>query len=75
MTMPDLLIRNVDQSDVDKLDSKASRLGLSRSQYLSRLLHQEAGRASVAVTESDLDWFASTFADLGDEDVMGQAWS
>lgn len=73
--MPDVLIRNVAHSDIEKLDVLASRLGLSRGQYLGRLLHQEASRASVTVAEGDLDWFAATFADLGDPDVMGQAWS
>lgn len=73
--MPDLLIRNVAQSDVERLDSLAGRLGLSRSQYLNRLLHQDAGRADVAVEESDLGWFAATFSDLSDSEVMGQAWS
>lgn len=71
--MTDLLIRDVPDSVVAAIDSNASRLGLSRSEYLRRTLAQAAGTPGT-VTIEDLAKFESTFADLADEDVMRQAW-
>jgi hypothetical protein len=58
---------------VAAVDAKASRLGLSRSEYVRRALASEV-TAGQPVTVQDLSWFADRFADLADPDVMGQAW-
>jgi hypothetical protein len=71
--MTDLLIRDVPDDVVAAIDTNASRLGLSRSEYLRRALAQAAHRRG-AVTIGDLARFESSFADLGDEDLMRQAW-
>ena len=39
--MPDVLIRNFSADDLELLDKQARRLGLSRSEFLRRQLHQE----------------------------------
>lgn len=70
--MADILIRDVPEHVLAALDAKARRLGLSRSEYVRRQLAAEAGGGTV--TTADLAWFADTFADLADPDVMEQAW-
>ena len=72
--MPDILVRDVPDDVVAALDVRASRLGLSRSEYLRRRLAQEAVRTALPVTVADLTGFAATFADLGDAEVMKDAW-
>ncbi len=70
----DVLVRDVPDDVVAALDARASRLGLSRSEYLRRRLAQEAVTTAQPVTIADLAVFAATFADLGDGEVMKGAW-
>jgi hypothetical protein len=70
--MTDILLRNLSEEEVRAIDSKASRLGLSRNEYLRRLVRRELG--VVAVTREDLARFAALTRDLGDPDVMSGAW-
>jgi plasmid stability protein len=72
--MTDMLIRDVPDDVVAAVDSRASRLGLSRSEYVRRRLAQDAASADTAVTTQDLARFAEVFSDLDDPDVMSQAW-
>jgi hypothetical protein len=72
--MTDMLIRDVPDEVIAAVDAHASRLGLSRSEYIRRRLAQDAATGGAVVTESDLARFAATFADLCDPDVMTQAW-
>jgi len=72
--MTDMLIRDVPDDVVAAVDSRASRLGLSRSEYVRRRLAQDAVSADTAVTTQDLARFAEVFSDLDDPDVMSQAW-
>jgi hypothetical protein len=73
VAMTDLLIRDVPDDVVAAIDAAASRLGLSRTEYLRRTLAQTVTRAG-GVTVDDLAHFGSVFADLADDDVMRQAW-
>ncbi len=73
--MPDVLIRDLPVEDLDLLDEQARRLGLSRVEYLRRQLHQTARRLDSEVSVADLSGLAGIIGDLGDESVMGQAWS
>ena len=72
--MTDLLIRDVPDEVVAAVDAHASRLGLSRSEYVRRRLAQDAAASQSPVTVTDLANFASAFADLADPDVMSRAW-
>jgi hypothetical protein len=72
--MSDVLIRDVPDDVLAALESHAAKLGLSRNEYLRRQLSQDALRSTTPVTMTDLRWFADTFSDLADPDVMGQAW-
>jgi plasmid stability protein len=72
--MTDMLIRDVPDEVVAAVDARASRLGLSRSEYVRRRLAQDAVSAGAAVTTQDLARFAEVFCDLDDPNVMSQAW-
>ncbi len=72
--MTDMLIRDVPDEVIAAVDARASRLGLSRSEYVRRRLAQDAATGGAAVTPSDLARFAETFADLADPGVMSRAW-
>lgn len=73
--MPDILIRNFPSEDLSLLDEQARRVGLSRTEYLRRQLHQQARRTSATVTLEDLQSVAALLPDLTDEEVMKDAWS
>lgn len=72
--MTDLLIRDIPEGVLAAIDARASRLGLSRTEYLRRRLTQDAAVAGGEVGVEDLARFAATFSDLADASVMDQAW-
>lgn len=72
--MSDVLIRDVPEDVIAALDAHATRLGLSRSEYLRRELARIAQRSATPVTVDNLQGFANTFGDLADTDVMSHAW-
>ena len=71
--MADILIREVPDDVAAAIDADASRLGLSRSEYLRRALARVALRPGT-VSVDDLARFENTFADLADDDIMRDAW-
>lgn len=73
--MVDILIRDVPDDVVASIDAKARRAGLSRSEYIRRALAREGNDLAQQVSVDDLVDFAETFADLGDGEIMGHAWS
>lgn len=73
--MTDVLIRNVPDDELARIDALAERLGLSRVEYLRRQISQLAGRGTREVTVEDLRRVAELNQDLLDEDVMRDAWS
>jgi plasmid stability protein len=73
--MTDILIRDVPEAVVAAIDARAAALGLSRNEFLRRKVAQEARRSSQPVTAADLQRFSELAADLGDPEVMAQAWS
>ena len=72
--MADVLVRDVPEEVVAALDAHASRLGLSRSEYVRRRLAQDAALLPGEVTVGDLAAFAECFGDLGDPEIMSGAW-
>ena len=72
--MSDVLIRDVPDEVLSAIDAKATRLGISRVEYVRRRLAQDASLAPVSVDADDLRQFSDTFADLADPDVMAGAW-
>jgi hypothetical protein len=73
--VPNVLIRDVPADDLARIDAHAARLGLSRTEYLRRRLRQDAARPVGPVTVADLQRFSLRFVDLGDPEVMREAWS
>ena len=73
--MADVLIHNVPEEVLAVIDRRAGELGLSTDEYLRHLLIQDAGRSDVAVTAADLRTFSDICRDLGDPDILDQAWS
>ncbi|MDQ6744944.1 MAG: hypothetical protein M3Z27_02840 [Actinomycetota bacterium] len=70
--MPDLLIRNLAEADIQQLERCARALGISRSEYVRRRLRQE--RSPEGITVAALQSFAAVHADLADPSVMARAW-
>lgn len=73
--MTDVLIRDVPDDVLAAIDAKAKRLGLSRSEYLRRVLVAERTQVAGPVTVDELRRVASLGADLDDPTVMSGAWS
>lgn len=73
--MADILIRDVPDEVLAAIDAKATRAGLSRSEYLRRTLVREGDVSAAEVTVESLARFGETFSDLADPDVMNDAWS
>jgi len=74
LPMTDMLIRDVPDDVVAAVDARASRLGLSRSEYVRRRLAQDATTTGTPVSVQDLARFTEVFGDLDDPEVMSQAW-
>lgn len=69
-----LLIRDMPDEVVAALDAEATRLGLSRTEFLRRTLTQASMKSDKSVTVADLSRFSETFSDLADPDIMAEAW-
>ena len=67
----DILIRDVPDSVVAALDANAQRAGITRAEYLRRVL---ADQQPPALTRDHLHRFAQRTAALGDPEVMVAAW-
>lgn len=74
IVMADVLIRDVPEAVLAAVDAHASRLGLSRVEYIRRRLAADAATSGASVTKDDLRSFADKVSDLADPEVMGAAW-
>lgn len=73
--MPNILIRDLSQDAVDRIDAAAANLGLSRNEYLRRKFEANVAPAGdQTVTDEDWQRSAEVFADLADPTVMDDAW-
>lgn len=73
--MADILIRGVGAEVVASIDASAKRVGLSRSEYLRRVLERERRAGLRRVSVADLEQLSDLVTDLDDPDVMAGAWS
>ena len=73
--MTDILIRDVPDDVLEAIDSRAKRLGLSRTAYLRRALERERSTSATPVTVDDFKRLTLLAADLADPNVMSDAWS
>ena len=67
----DILIRDVPDDVVAALDANAQRAGLTRAEFLRRVL---AELQQAPVTREHLSRFAERTADLDNPEVMAAAW-
>ncbi len=74
MSLPDFLVRNVPDDVLAAIDVHATRLGLSRDEYVRRELIRIARRSASPVDSGDLRTFGEQFCDLTSADLMDQAW-
>ncbi|MDP9796632.1 hypothetical protein J2S43_005144 [Catenuloplanes nepalensis] len=73
--MANILIRDLSQEAVDRIDAAAAGLGLSRNEYLRRKFEQGmAPTGGQVVTAEDWQRSAEAFPDLADPTVMDNAW-
>jgi hypothetical protein len=72
--MPNILIRDLSQEAVDRIDAAAANLGLSRNEYLRRRFEESVPTGERVVTAEDWQRSAEVFADLADPTVMDAAW-
>jgi hypothetical protein len=70
----DLLIRDVPDDVIARLDAAAERLGLSRVEYVRRQLAQTPTTVYRPITQADMQRFATNCAGLADEELMKKAW-
>ncbi len=73
--MTDILIRDVPDDVLSLIDARAKRVGLSRSEYLRRVLDRERLSDAGPVTVEQLRRVAALVTDLNDPSVMDGAWS
>ena len=73
--MVDILVRDVPDEVVAAIEVNARAVGLSRVEYLRRLLERERTTGGGDVTVESLRRFGETFRDLADDDVMSSAWT
>ncbi|MDR1294125.1 MAG: ribbon-helix-helix protein, CopG family [Bifidobacteriaceae bacterium] len=72
--MTDVLVRNVSKDDLARLDRVAERVGLSRAEYLRRLIAEQVEAPAKDLTVGDLHQFTQATIDLDNPDVMRGAW-
>jgi plasmid stability protein len=72
--MTDILVRGVPDDVVEALDARAAALGISRTELVRRRLAQESELVVVEVTVDDFHHLSEALPDLGDPEVMRDAW-
>ena len=72
--MADVLIRDIPDDVIDRIDSAAEDAGLTRVEYLRSHIDGLVAGRPAPVTHADLDRFASHFSDSRDEEVLRDVW-
>ncbi len=72
--MSDILIRDVPDAVIAEIDAQASRVGISRVEYVRRTLLRESSRVKSSVTVDDLRRSDSRLEALLDDALMNDAW-
>ncbi|MGO1591511.1 MAG: type II toxin-antitoxin system VapB family antitoxin [Ancrocorticia sp.] len=72
--MTDLLIRHLDESDVQAIDELAARLGISRNELLRRETTNLARRARPQGSKEDFVRASELLSDALDPQIMSRAW-
>lgn len=75
VAVTDVLVRGVSDEVLAAIDAKAGRLGISRTEYLRRVLEHERVQGGRSVPVAALERLGSLAQDLEDPRVMDGAWS
>jgi len=70
----DILIRNIPEDTLNRIDTMARKQKLSRSEYLRRYLDHIAGVETLSASMDDLRRAASAASDLLDPQIKEQTW-
>jgi hypothetical protein len=70
----DVLIRDLSDEVLAGVDARASKLGISRVEYIRRRLAADAAATTTRVSVAHLRTFSSKVRDLADPEVMDAAW-
>jgi hypothetical protein len=73
--MTDLVIADVDERVLRRVEAAAARDGLDAAEYVRAQLPRLSATTVAPLTSRDLDRFSELAADLGDPDVMSRAWA
>jgi hypothetical protein len=73
--MTDILIRDVAEATVARIDRLATESGISRNELLRRWIDRDFRRTGEPTTRADLARFSELARDLTDPEVMHQAWA
>jgi plasmid stability protein len=73
--MSDVLIRDLPEMVLEAIGARAARLGISRSEYMRRLLARDAAAGRLDVTVADLRWFADAFVGIDGPALNDEAWT
>ena len=72
--MSDVLIRDISDEELTRIDGEASRLGLTRDEYLRRWVAYDASRP-LPPTRTVAAGDFTKFAPLADQELITDAWS
>ena len=72
--MTDILIRNIPEDTLNRIDTMARKQKLSRSEYLRRYLDHIAGVETLTASMDDLRRAATAAQDLLDPQTKDRAW-
>lgn len=76
--MTDVLIRDVPEDDLRRIDARAERMGIGRAEFLRRQIAREASRPVDGRESLALDSFrrlAELTTDMLEPDFEQRAWS
>ena len=73
--MTDILLRGLSPDVLTKIDDDAARRGLSRNQFLLEFIERPyVDQEPRRVTAADLERAARAVKDLGNPEIMAEAW-
>ncbi|MCL1800034.1 MAG: hypothetical protein FWG25_01540 [Promicromonosporaceae bacterium] len=74
--MPDVLVRGLSRQALDHWTEKAKDAGISRNTAMQQVLEAPVAAQPERRAATAEDWARTgrVFADLGNEEIMAQAW-
>ena len=73
--MTDVLVSNLSDEVIAKIDENTQRLGLTRSEYLQHEISRKTLHRDRKLTPDDVRRFSALIQDLKDPEVLRKAWN